>query len=233
MQDNNNKNITSLNLKDLANFSLGKWPLLACLVAVFVIAAYIYSSFVSVPLYESTGKLYIMNQAAEKLTSADFTISTYLTKDCENLVSDKAVLGEVSKKLGGKYSPGEIRQALSVSTPTDTRFIEISIRTASANDSKILVDTVCEVSQKKIEELLKVNRVTIIREGTVASAPTSPNIARNVSAAFLAACLIFAFIIFVSYYFNDKINSPEDVEKYLGISTLGDIPCNKLKARSK
>ena len=233
MPDNNNKNITSLNLKDLANFSLGKWPLLACMAAVFVIAAYIYSSFISVPLYESTGKLYIMNQAAEKLTSADFSISTYLTKDCENLISDKAVLGEVSKKLGGKYSAGEIKSALSVKAPENTRFIEFTIKTASANDSKIIVDTLCAVAQEKIEELLKVNRVTIIREGAVASAPTSPNVKRNVIAAFLAACLIFAFIIFVSYYFNDKINSPEDVEKYLDISTLGDIPCNKLKARSK
>ena len=233
MPENNNKNITSLNIKDLAGFALGKWPLLACIAAVFVIAAYIYSSFVSLPLYESTGKLYIMNQTAEKLTSADFTISTFLTKDCENLISDNAVLGEVSKKLGGKYSAGEIKSALSVKAPEDTRFIEFTIKTASANDSKIIVDTICEVAQEKIEELLKVNRVTIIREGAVASAPVSPNVKRNVIAAFLAACLGFAFIIFVSYYFNDKINSPEDVEKYLGISTLGDIPCNKLKARSK
>lgn len=233
MSENNNKNGMNLNLKDLADYALKKWPLLACMVAVFVIFAYIYSSFLTVPLYESTGKLYIMNQSAEKLTTADFSISVYLTKDCENLVSDSVVLESVSKKLGGKYSAGEIKRALSVSTPVDTRFIEISIQTASANDSKILVDTVCEVAQEKITELLKVNRVTIIREGAVASAPTTPNTSRNITAAILAACLGFAFIIFVSYYFNDRINSPEDVQKYLGISTLGDIPCTKVKARSK
>lgn len=233
MPENNNKNNMNLNLKDMAGYALGKWPLLACMIAVFVIAAYIYSSFIAVPLYESSGKLYIMNQSAEKLTSTDFSISTYLTKDCENLVSDTAVLGEVSKKLGGKYSAGEIKRALSVTAPEDTRFIEISIKTASANDSKIIADTVCEISREKIEELLKVNRVTIIREGAVASAPVSPNVSRNVTAALLAACLGFAFIIFVLYYFNDKINSPEDVEKYLGLSVLGDIPCTKVKARSK
>lgn len=233
MPENSNKNNFNINFKDIATYALTKWPILACLIAVFVAAAYIYSSFISTPMYESTGKLYIMNQTADKLTTSDFSISTFLTKDCENLLSDSAVLSEVSARLNKKYTVGELRRALTVNSPVDTRFIEITIKTAGANDSKIIVDTVCEVAQEKITDLLKVNRVVIIRKGTVASAPSSPNVRKNITTAFLAACFAFAFIIFVFYYFNDKVNSPEDVEKYLGISTLGDIPCNKLKSHSR
>lgn len=233
MPEYSNKNHSNINIKELAVFGLSKWPFFICMAVLFTAVAFIYSSFISVPLYVSTGKIHIMNQTTDKLTTSDLSISTYVTKDCENLISDNAVLDEVSKKLGKKYSVSELKKAISINVPEDTRFIEISIKTASANDSKIIVDTVCSVSQEKIQEILNINNVTIVREGTVPSSPIAPNISKNVSSAFLLAVLGYALIIFVSYYFNDKINTPEDVEKYLGISTLGDIPCNKLKTRSK
>ena len=233
MPENSNKNHSNIDLKDIGVFALSKWPILACMAVFFTLAAYIYSSFIAVPLYVSTGKLYIMNQSADILTTTDLSISTYVVKDCEDLISDSTVLGEVSEKLGKKYSVNELKSAISTNAPEDTRFIEISVKTASANDSKIIVDTVCSVSREKIREILNVNNVTVVREGNVSSSPVSPNISRNVASAFLLACFGYALIIFIAYYFNDKINTPEDVEKYLGISTLGDIPCNKLKTRSK
>ena len=233
MPENSNKNHSNINIKDLVIFALSKWPIFVCMTVLFTAVAFIYSSFIAVPLYVSTGKIHIMNQTTDKLTSSDLSISTYVVKDCEDLISDSTVLGEVSEKLGKKYSVGELKRAISISVPENTRFIEISIKTASANDSKIIVDTVCSVSQEKIQDILNVNNVTVVREGNVSSSPVSPNISRNVASAFLLACFGYALIIFITYYFNDKINTPEDVEKYLGISTLGDIPCNKLKTRSK
>ncbi len=233
MPENSNKNHSNIDLKDIGVFALSRWPIFVCMALFFTAVAFIYSSFIAVPLYVSTGKIHIMNQTTDKLTSSDLSISTYVTKDCENLISDNAVLDEVSEKLGKKYSVGELKRAISINVPEDTRFIEISIKTTSANDSKIIVDTVCRVSQEKIQDILNVNNVTVVREGTLPSSPVSPNISRNVASAFLLACFGYALIIFIAYYFNDKINTPEDVEKYLGISTLGDIPCNKLKTRSK
>ena len=44
MQENN-KNNYSINLKELTDFALGKWKLFICLAALFIAAAYVYSSF--------------------------------------------------------------------------------------------------------------------------------------------------------------------------------------------
>lgn len=160
MQENN-KNNYSINLKELTDFALGKWKLFICLAALFIAAAYVYSSFLVTPLYDSTGKIYIMNKNSDGISTADISVSTYLTRDYENLIADSAVLSEVSAELGKKYLVGELKRAVSVKNPDGTRFIEITVRTASANDSKVIVDTVCTVAQKKIIELLGVDRVTI------------------------------------------------------------------------
>ena len=221
----------NINLKDLFHFALTKWKIFAVLAVFFVAAAAIYSYLLATPLYDSAGKIYIINK--ETLTSAEISASTYLTRDYTNLIADAAVLSDVSDKLGKKYSVSELKNAITVNNPENTRFIEISVRTASANDSKVIVDTVCTVAQEKITELLGVDRVTIIRKGTVAASPSVPNKTKNIMVAFLLSCFTYAAIVFVSFYFNDKIEDSADVEKCLGLTVLGNIPCNSTRRRSK
>ena len=144
-----------------------------------------------------------------------------------------AVLSDVSDKLGIKYSVSELKNAITVKNPENTLFKEISDITASANDSKVIVDTVCTVAQEKITELLGVDRVTIIRKGTVAASPSVPNKTKNIMVAFLLSCFTYAAIVFVAFYFNDKIEDAADVEKCLGLTVLGNIPCNSTRRRSK
>lgn len=229
----NNKNSININIKDLAVFYLNKWPVLLIIISAFIIGTLIYSYLIITPLYDSTGKIYIMNKSSDNISTSDLSVSSYLTRDYENLIADRAVLDEVAKRLDYKYSYGELKNAVSLNNPESTRFIEISVRTPSANDSKIIVDTVCEVSQEKIVELLGIDRVTIIRKGSVSRRPSLPNVSGNVFKSIVLALINYIILMLILYIFNDKINDAEDVEKYLGISVLGNIPCNKNKARTK
>lgn len=229
----NNKNNVNINFKDLAVFCLNKWPVFLTVISTFIICSLIYSCFIVTPLYDSTGKIYIMNKSSDTISTSDLSVSSYLTRDYENLIADRAVLEDVAKKLDYKYTYGELKNAVMLNNPDGTRFIEITVRTQSANDSKIIVDTVCEVSQEKIIELLGIDRVTIIRKGSVSSRPSVPNISGNVFKSIILALICYTVLMLLLYIFNDKINSQEDVEKYLGISVLGNIPCNKNRARTK
>ena len=71
MPENSNKNHSNINIKDLVIFALSKWPIFVCMTVLFTAVAFIYSSFIAVPLYVSTGKIHIMNQTTDKLTSSD------------------------------------------------------------------------------------------------------------------------------------------------------------------
>ena len=57
-----NKNeYNKLNLRDLMYTVFTRWYILIVLLVVCILAAVIYSNFIATPLYDSTGKLYIMN----------------------------------------------------------------------------------------------------------------------------------------------------------------------------
>lgn len=231
MSSNNNKSTNSLDIKELLFTASKKWYLLFIILAVFIIGSLVYSYLFVTPLYDSTGKIYIMRKDSETVSTGDLSVSSYLTSDYENLIADRAVLDEVSQLLDNEYTFSQLKRVLTIENPEDTRFIEITARTDSAEDSKKIVDAVCKVSQEKIIDLLGIDRVTIIRNGNIPKTAAVPNITRNLLSSFVLGILLFIAVIFMIYFFNDKISNPTDVKKYLEISVLGDIPNNSAKAK--
>ena len=142
-------------------------------------------------------------------------------------------LSSTADLLDNKYSYAQLKSAVTVNNPESTRFLEITVRTPDAVDSKKIVDSICEVSQEKIVELLGIDQVAIIRKGDIASAPSSPNTSGNIVKAIIAAFVAFAGTVVLICFLNDKINGPEDIEKYLDISVLGNIPYNQNKKKTK
>lgn len=231
MSSNNNKSTNSIDIKELLFTALKKWYLLFIILAVFIVGSLVYSYLIVTPLYDSTGKIYIMRKDSETVSTGDLSVSSYLTSDYENLIADRAVLDEVSQLLDNKYTFSQLKRVLTIENPEDTRFIEITARTDSAEDSKKIVDAVCEVSQEKIIDLLGIDRVTIVRNGNIPKTAAVPNVTRNLLSSFVLGILLFIAVILMIYFFNDKITNPTDVKKYLEISVLGDIPNNSAKAK--
>ncbi|MGN0493651.1 MAG: YveK family protein [Acutalibacteraceae bacterium] len=233
MSNYDNKKTNRLNVKDIIALAFSKWYIFLSALAVCVIVSLVYSYMLVTPLYDSTGKLYITDKESQTINTSDLSVSSYLAKDYANLIVDRAVLDEIASELNRKYTYSQLKSAITVTNPEGTRFLEITARTPSANDSKEIVDSVCRVSQEKLVDLLGIDRVVIIREGNLSKNPSVPNVSGNALKGVLAAVFIYVSVICAIYFLNDKINGPEDVEKYLGISVLGNIPFNQSKAKSK
>ena len=67
----------------------------------------------------------------------------------------------------------------------------------------------------------------IVEEGIAAELPVTPNVLKNtVVGAVLGALLVCAAVTFQCVT-NDTIKTAEDVEKYLRISTLAEVPAKR------
>ena len=75
----------------------------------------------------------------------------------------------------------------------------------------------------------------MVDEANIPDQKYSPNTMKNGFIAGVLGCFLAVAIILVQHISNDTIKSSEDVEKYLGLSTLGTIPLNKddVKAKKK
>lgn len=216
----------SLDLKEFFTKILHKWYIAVSLIIVCLIAAFFYTTLLCTPLYETTAKLYVFNNNNQtgQVSTSDLSVSTYLAKDYTELILDRVILSEVIKKLDLNCSYGALKSSVSVSTPESTRFILITVRTTEPKLSKKIADTICTVSQNKIIELMNVDRVNIIGEAFVPTAPCSPNLSRNMTFGFLIGFALAVIIMAILTLKDDAISSNEDVEKYLQLSVLGIIP---------
>lgn len=217
----------TINIKDLCCEAISKWYFIFPIIVVCILISLIYTHYIATPMYDSTAKIYIMNKETDTISTADISISSYLAKDYEELIVDRSVLDEVAKQLNKKISYESLKSSITINNPENTRIIEITVRSNDAKSSKLIADTICKVSQQKIVDILGIDRVNIIREGNVASSPSTPNLRNNVFNGFVIGVLISSILILSLYIMDDKIKGPDDVKKYLDLSVLGVIPFNQ------
>ena len=225
------KNIT---ISDFIFESLKRWYFIVSAVVVALLITVIYTLNFITPIYTSHAKILVLSkQTGNQLTSTDFSISTYLSNDFAEIIIDNPVLEPTSEDLNGKYSVNSLKGIVSVNKPENTRIIEISASTPVPEDSKAIVDSVCENAKETLVELMDLDSIEILTKGNTPTSPSSPNLSYNLVIAFLVAFLISELAIAINFIYNNKISSPEDIQKYLGLNVLATIPYNHSKNKGK
>lgn len=225
----NSPSVDQLNFARLFSELKKRLLLVVLVIMVCVSVALVYTKYFCTPLYTSCAKIFIFNSEAEKVSSSEFAISTYLTKDYSELILDRSVLEEANAELGFNYSYAELKSAIKVVNPEDSRILEVYATTSSQDRSQQIADKVCVVAQKKIVDFMGVDRVNIISEAYYPTSPTSPSLPTNLLFGALVGVGISALIVFLFYFKDDNLYGEEDVAKYLDVNILGVIPYSKTK----
>lgn len=228
MEQNETK--SSISIADLWEVFIGHvWQIV--LAGLLVLALLVgYSVFTYQPEYKSTATVYIIRQnesatgAATSPSSSDFNLALNTVKDCTILLKSHRVLDVVIEELGMDISYEKLSRMISVNNPSDTRYLEISVTAPTPSDAKIIVDKLCDVGSQSIVDIMGINQVNKVDAGTFKETPANPMIGVMCYVGALAAALLVYAIYLVIFMFDDKVSTPDDVEKYLGLSVLGLIP---------
>lgn len=195
--------------------------------ALCVAAMFAYSKYVMKPMYESTATLYILkqdNSSTKDYEQADYTLALNVINDCTYMITSQSVLSTVVDKLDLDMTCGKLKSLISTSNPSNTRVIEITVKTDDAVESKRIVDCVCSVAAGKIEDTLGMDSVNVYSKADLQRTPCNAFGIKTYALGAIAAALIVYVVYVVKFLLDDKIRTAEDVEKYLGLAVLGDIP---------
>ena len=121
----------------------------------------------------------------------------------------------------------ELKGCITVDNPTDTRILSITATNTDPEMAKKIADTLAKTSADFIGDKMEVTPPKIIEEGEVPTVQTSPNTKKNVMVGALAGLVLSAGIIILLTLMDDTIKSEDDIEKYLGLTTLASIPDRK------
>lgn len=182
------------------------------------------SVFLIKPKYTSTTRIYVVSRTADSITNQDLQAGSYLVKDYQEVITSNEVLSSVIDKEKLSLTPNELSSMISVTIPTDTRVISISVEDDNAQEATTIANTVREVAAEKIKAVTKVDDVTTLEAAEVPKEPSSPNIKRNTLIGVIAGGGLAVISIIILEVLDDRVRRPEDVEEVLGMTLLGIVP---------
>lgn len=222
----NSSSVRVVTLKELWEIFVHRWWVMLLAAAICAGGFFVINQLTFVPSYQSTATLYILKQnESDSNTSADdFSLALKVVNDCDYLLKSHSVLDQVIEQLNLDISYEDLSKTVSTSNPEDTRILEVSVEAASPEEAKRIVDAVCEVGTDSITQAIGFQQVNLYEYGTIDTKPS--NQTRKLTYALVgavAAMLTYtAFLIF--YLVDDTLRTDEDIQQYLGLTILGDIP---------
>lgn len=193
-----------------------------------LLGALIISFLLVTPKYSSTIDI-LVNQKSDN-TQAELTaqqadlqaINTY--KDVlQKPVILKPVLNSIKQRDNYNKSIDELTDSVNISNEADSQVISVTVTDKNGYVASDIANTIGDVFTKKIKNIMKVDNVNIVTKATPTNKAVFPN-KKLFSIAGLLFGLLFGFLIaFIKEYFNNTVQSAEQLNEQVGIINLGQI----------
>ncbi len=226
-----------IDLREIFVLLLSKLAVIVLFAFFGALIAFTYTKFMIPKTYASKTQIYVMNNTSsndtKQVSVGELQASNYLTKDYLILCKSRPVLEEVIQELKLEMSAGELSGMISASTPADTRIITITVTNTDPWMAKSIADAVREAAKVQIVEVTGVESVNDVEQANLPVNPVGPNMKLNVIIGFMLGAILAIAIIIIRFMIDDTIKTPDDVERYIGISVLGSIPLNETETKKK
>lgn len=213
-----------IDLRELFYVLLGKIWIIILVTALGLGISVGYTMAFVKPIYSSTSWMYVLTKSTSITSLADLQMGTSLTQDYQVFITSRPVLEKVIQELELNMTYAELANSVSVENPTNSRFLKITVNHTDAYMAKKIVDEISDVSSECMGDIMETKGPNVLDYGHIAETPTSPSLTKNAAIGAILGFVLSAACIIILYLMNDSIQTSEDVERYLGMNTLGMIP---------
>ena len=224
MKPENYDDIEEIDLVEVFYAVLSRWSVILLAIVVLATLGYCYGRFLVTPQYASTSALYVLSKSTSITSMADIQVGANLTNDYMVVVKGRPVLEQVIENLELEETYDQLKEKVSVTNETNTRILTISVRDKDIKRAKTIADEIADVASAFISEKMDQDPPTIIQYGytDTRAVSTSPN--RYALYGAMVGFIISVTAAVLLYLLNDKIMTPEDLEKRTGLNTLATLP---------
>lgn len=193
------------------------------------IASGLITHFAIKPKYSATTTMYVYSNTDRistdsTITSSEITASQDLVNTYIYILESDTVLEAVIKDLNLNVTPAVLRNQINASQAQKTIAFEVTV---TANDPKTaakIANSIAKIAPQEIVRVVKAGGVEIIDYAKVPSAPSSPNLAKNVLVAAFAVLFLSFFAFFLYEFFDTTITGERDIAGEFDIPILGTVP---------
>lgn len=231
MEPTRNTEEMEIDLGELIMALLRKWWVIMLVGILVAAAGFSIAKFAIEPTFESTTSVYVISRQNEDVTtSSDITLGTQLMKDIAALATSRTVSEAVINNLDLDMKVKAFNNLVTVTSGSDTRFLSIKVTHTDPAMAQAIANAVRDEVADRAVAVMKVEAVNVADYANLPTEKAAPSIAKYTLLGGVLGAFLAAGVIAVLFLLDDTIKTPDDVEKYLKLSTLGSIPYDEESA---
>lgn len=216
-----------MEIRDYVRVITRRWWVIVLVCAVAAGSSLVYSRL-QPKIYRASVKL-----LAEP-NRADYGLSLFLStrfNSYKQELSTPSLAQQVIDRAQLDTLPDTLLEMVKVAPNADESTIQITVDDQSPTEAQVIANTMADIFVEKVtakNSSLAASdlRVDIVKleTPTVPAQPNSPNTKINVLAGAILGFLIGGLLAFAWEFLDDTLKTPEDVQRFVSLSTLGSIP---------
>ena len=136
-------------------------------------------------------------------------------------------------QLGLDLTHEELLDKMTVDSATDTRILSISVKDEDPYKACEIANSIRDVAANHIKNVMDIDAVNVVETANIPEEKASPSISKNGIIGGILGVFLSVAVVLISYMVNDTIKTQDDVERYLGLSTLGTIPLTETEKKKR
>lgn len=171
----------------------------------------------------------ILTEASNRLANPTIVVrkaqkAVYRTDETGRRRLVKKARPAVIERRGKSYSIStkELAKSISVGTQQQSQVFSISAKTDTPDKARAEVNAVAETFRREIPNIMSVNNVTIVANGTK-GVQSSPNVRLFTLAGFVIGLVLSLAVIIIREMSNTTVRDDEFLTQELGLTNLGQI----------
>lgn len=240
-----------ITVKDLWNLLIQRIVVIILVTVIVVSSIYIYDEVTYVPSYASTATLYILRENENMSSNSgeasnEFSLALKVVTDCNYILKSRAVVEQVIEELSMDESLSDedkelfknmryeqLYSRISTYSPANSRILEVTVQLDKRELTKVIVDKLCEVGKDKIFDAMGFDQVNIFDYGVIPDVPYNrTSVYKYGITAGLTAIITYG-VFLLMFLLDDRIRTDEDIERFLGLSVLAEIPNSNDQNKSR
>jgi len=221
-----------LDIKGILKIFLDKIRYVIVITTIALIICCFYTFYFITPKYKSVTTIVLANQVDYKdETVADLPQFAQIIKVNQDLVpvyseiiKSKKIARQVIDNLKLDLSEKEFLENISIYIAKETTIISISVTNLNREDAAGIANEIVNVLSVEVADIYKMENIIIIDKAEIPEKAYNINHMRDLLLFFVIGIIISSIMIFIIYYLDTTIKNSDDVEKYVGLDTIANIP---------
>lgn len=154
----------------------------------------------------------------------DILMYEQLIKTYSELTQSKLVAKETLSRLNNGMTLEELQSSITVTNKADSQIIEVTAQDTDPKMAADIANTLSQVFIEKVDSLMNSDDTKFMDRADIPIEPAKPRVMLNTAIAFFLGLMMSLGIIFLREYLDNTLKTENDIERYLAVTVLANVP---------